>query len=326
MVEKKRILITGGAGFIGHHIVEHFRVNRPDWELFILDRLSYAGSLERLTQWHTDDHVHFIFHDFRAELPDSLLQRLGTIDVIVHSGAETHVDRSLTNPGEFVTSNVIGTFNMLQAARRLDARIILVSTDEVYGPALNGVDHKEGDPFSPSNPYSATKAGSESLAFAWAKSFGVKVTISNTMNNFGERQHPEKFIPMTLALCLAGKEVNIHASPDGVPGSRKWLHARNHADALMFIIDWGLEGKYHIAGIEKSNLEIARLISEYGKTTLNYRFVDFHSSRLGHDLRYSLDDSKIRALGWTPPVGFYDSLRRTIEWTLRPENLKWLKG
>lgn len=317
--------MTGGAGFIGHHIVEHFRINRPDWDLIILDRLTYAGRLERLRNWRNDPKVRFILHDFRAPLQDGLRSSLRNIDVVLHCGAETHVDRSIDDPESFVQSNVVGTFHMLQAARALGARFIQVSTDEVYGPAAVGVSHKEGDPYNPSNPYSATKAGAESLVKAWSKTYGLRVAITNTMNNFGERQHPEKFIPMVLRSILrAGDFVKIHTSPEGVIGSRKWLHARNHADGLMFVIDRGLEGQFNIAGDEYSNLEIAEMVARAaGKDKIPYRLVDFHSSRPGHDLRYSLDCSKLASLGWKPPVPFGESLERTVRWTLFHQ--EWLE-
>ncbi len=317
-----RILITGGAGFIGHHVVEHVRMNRPDWDIVVLDGLTYAGVLERLHRWCDDPQVRFIYHDFRATLQSSLLQQLGRVDVILHAGAETHVGRSLTSPSDFVSSNVVGTFNMLEAARQLEARFVLVSTDEVYGPAPEGMDFSEGAPHQPSNPYSATKAGAECLALAWEKSFGVPVTIGNSMNNFGERQHPEKFIPLALKAILEERTVQIHVGSDGTMGSRKWLHARNHADALMFLIDGKHTGQYHITGEERTNLEIAQLIAEFAGKPLKYQLHNLHNSQPGHDLRYGLCDNKIRELGWKPPVSFLESLERTVKWTVAHQ--EWL--
>jgi dTDP-glucose 4,6-dehydratase len=322
----KRVLLTGGAGFIGAHIVEHLHKN-TDWEIVILDRLSYAGNLERLAQFRGDQRSKFVFHDFRGEFSASTLYSLGRIDYIIHNGAETHVDNSLIEPELFVQSNVIGTMNVLEAARKLNVeRFILVSTDEVHGPAPAGVDFTEGAEIRPSNPYSASKASAEALSFAWWKSFDVPVIRTRTMNIFGERQHPEKFVPMCIRKILDGETVTIHGNRQQI-GSRKWLHARNQADALLFLLKRGEVGEtYHIAGVEKSNFEMASLIASAVGKKLDYRLLDFHSARPGHDLRYSLDDSKLRSLGWEPPVGFTDSIERTVEWTSRSENSMWLQG
>lgn len=322
----KRVLLTGGAGFIGAHIVEHLHKN-TDFEIVILDRLTYAGNLERLAQFRGDPRIQCVFHDFRGEFSSATLYSLGKIDYIIHNGAETHVDSSLVDPALFVHSNVIGTMNVLEAARKLNVeRFILVSTDEVHGPAPAGVDFTEEAEIRPSNPYSASKASAEALSFAWWKSFNVPVVRTRTMNIFGERQHPEKFIPMCIRKILVGETVTIHGNRQQI-GSRKWLHARNQADALLFLLTHGEVGEtYHIAGVEKSNFEMASLIASAVGKKLDYRLLDFHSARPGHDLRYSLDDTKLRNLGWEPPVQFADSIERMVEWTCRPENAMWIQG
>jgi dTDP-glucose 4,6-dehydratase len=319
-----RVLLTGGAGFIGAHIVEHLHKN-TDWEIVILDRLSYSGSLERLAQYRGDKRLKYVFHDFRAEFSATTLHALGQIDFIIHNGAETHVDTSLTDPALFVQSNVVGTMNVLEAARKLKVkRFLYVGTDEVHGPAPNGTDFKEDAEIKPSNPYSASKASAEALAYAWWKSFNVPVIRTRTMNIFGERQNPEKFIPMCIRKVICGETVTIHGNMKQI-GSRKWLHARNQADAILFLLRNGEIGEtYHIAGIEKTNLEMAKLIAEALGQRLKFELLDFHSARPGHDLRYSLDDSKLRALGWKPPVEFAESLQRMVEWTSQPENAMWL--
>jgi dTDP-glucose 4,6-dehydratase len=318
-----RCLITGGAGFIGSHLIEHLYKN-TDWEVLTLDRLTYAASLDRLAQFKTggemgDGRVRFHFHDIRASLNPQLLSQLAPVDYIIHCAAESHVENSLKDPLVFVQSNVQGTFNMLEAAQALQVkRFVMVSTDEVFGPAPTGVNYKEEDRFSPSNPYSATKAGAECLAMAWAKSFGLPLVLTRTMNNFGERQHPEKFVPMVMKRVSSGEAVTIHCQRIGgatVIGSRKWLHARNHADAILFLLKSGELGAFHIAGDELSNLEMADRIAYMMGRKMNYQLVDFHSSRPGHDLRYSLDDSKIRKLGWKPPLNLNESLEKTIVWT-----------
>ena len=324
-----KVLITGGAGFSGAHICEHL-LHNTDWELLVLDRLSYAGSLERLLDARRDfgKRIKFVYHDFRAEFPKPVLNELEGIKMVIHNGAETHVERSLIDPEPFVLSNVVGTMHVLNACRELGPRqVIYVSTDEVFGPAPIGINFKEHDPVHPSNPYSAAKAGGEALAYSYCKAFKLPVTITRTMNMFGERQHPEKFVPLCIKKILKGEKLIIHAASDFRIGSRKWLHARNQADALLFLLDRPqatIGRTFHIAGDERNNLEIAQLVAKYVNKPLNYELLNFHQTRPGHDLRYSLDDTKLRSLGWRPPVEFEESMRRTIEWTLQPENLKWI--
>lgn len=321
----KSVLITGGAGFCGAHICEHFLVN-TDWDVIVLDRLSYAGSLARLADLRMSypERLKVVFHDFRAQYPTSVLHSLRDVRWIIHNGAETHVDRSLIDAEPFVASNVTGTMWTLEAARRLNIeRFVHISTDEVFGPAPDGIDFKETDTLKPSNPYSASKAGAEALAFSYWNSHKLPVTITRTMNLFGERQHPEKFIPMTIGKVLRGEMVNIHGAGLTI-GSRKWLHARNQADALLFLLTkTEISGEtYHIGGEERTNLQIAELIADYLGQALNYRVADSH--RPGHDSRYSLDDSKLKALGWKAPVNFCDSLLKTVEWSAHPDNKYWL--
>ncbi len=318
----KRILLTGAAGFVGHHVCDHLVAN-TDWKIVGLDRLTYAGKLSRLAHI-PKDRLEFVFHDFRAEFPDSVLRQLGHIDYIIHNGAETHVDNSLREPEVFVQSNVLGTFHVLEAARIIGCqKFVFTSTDEVFGPAPEGISYKENDPVKPTNPYSASKAGAEALCYSYFKSFDVPVIITRTMNVFGERQHPEKFVPLVMRKILRGESVPIHASPEGVSGSRHWIHARNQADAILFLLDVGCPGEtYHIAGDERTNFDMANWIANYMGSELKFQFVDANSHRKGHDLRYALSDAKLRGLGWKPHVSFGESLRRTVSWTLR--NREWL--
>lgn len=322
----KRVLLTGGSGFVGSHIVAHLMEN-TDWHIAVLDRLNYAGSLERLAHYKGDPRVEWIFHDFRAEFPASVMHRLEGTDFVIHNGAESHVDRSITDPEPFVMSNVVGTMRVLDAAKRLGIeRLLYTSTDEVLGPAPSGIDFCEDAPILPSNPYSAAKAGGEALVYAYFKSYGLPCVTSRTMNLFGQRQHAEKMVPMTIRKVLHGETVTVHGNKD-VIGSRKWLHARNQADAILFLLQAGEEvlgNTYHVAGVERTNLEIAELIAGYMGKPLRYELLDFHSVRLGHDRRYSLCDDRIRQLGWHTPVDFLTSLQSTVEWSLRSENLKWL--
>lgn len=337
MTNKIKCLISGGAGFIGSHMVEHFIVN-TNWELVILDGLTYAGDLNRIVDSGCDlSRVKFVYHDIRAQLNERIQKEIGNVDFVIHTAAETHVGNSLVDVEPFVYTNVVGTYNMLELARRLHEKGVLkkyiqISTDEVFGPAPAGTDWKEWDRLYPSNPYSATKAGGDCLALAYEKSFGLPVTITRTMNNFGERQHPEKFVPMIIKYILEGRTIKIHGeNKDGAwkAGSRKWLHARNHVDAVLFLLDNMSESDVAkekivnvVGDVEVSNLEMVQLIESIMGKTADWEWMDFHSSRPGHDLRYSLDGTLLFSLGWNPPISFKESMEKAIKWTIN--NPKYL--
>lgn len=330
----KSILITGGAGFAGHHLVEHILKN-TDWSVVVLDKLSYASSgFDRLRdiKAFTDERVKSFATPLDRLNEDGIMQEIGDVNYVVHMAAETHVDNSITNPYSFVESNVIGTFHVLEFARKLKnlEKFIYFSTDEVFGPAPAGTNYKEWDRYNSGNPYSATKAGGEELALAWANTFKLPVFVTHTMNLYGERQHPEKYIPLVIKKVLAGDRVFIHGTPDKKrSGSRFYIHCRNMSAAVLHLINnipyEGKADKFNIVGEkEATNLEVAQLIAGFLGKPLNYEIVDFHSSRPGHDLRYALDGSKMRSLGWAPPVSFEDSLQKTVEWNLDPANKRWL--
>lgn len=325
---REAVCVTGGAGFSGAHLCQHI-LDNSNLDVVVLDRLTYAGSLERLQDVRRDygQRLRFVFHDFRAAYPSSVLHALSDCRTIIHNGAETHVERSLSDPETFCQSNVIGTLQTLQAAITLQCEHFLyVSTDEVLGAAPEGVDYDELAQIRPSNPYSASKAGGEAMAFAYWKAFGLPVTVSRTMNLFGERQHPEKFVPMTIRKLLNAQPLTIHGNAQGHSGARKWLHARNQASALLFLLHQPAKGEtFHIAGEERTNLAIAEIVADEIRTDFAFEMVDFHATRPGHDFRYSLSDAKLRALGWFPPVPFEESLRRTVAWSIRPENRYWLE-
>jgi len=334
----EKILVTGACGFIGHHFVEHLLKN-TDWDIVVLDRLNYAGTLDRLRDIKAFDEnrVQLFVADFTLPVTENLAKEIGGVDYIVHMGAETHVDNSIEDPWPFINSNVIGTYRMLEFAKSqpLLKKFLYFSTDEVFGPAPSGVWYKEGDRHNPSNPYSAAKSGGEQLCIAYANTYKIPILITNTMNVFGERQHPEKFIPLSVKKVLSGEEVIIHSNKEKTKaGSRFYIHARNVSDAVLFLLLKSSEtldihdpgkGKYNIVGEKEiDNLSLAKLIAKILDKPLRYQMIDFHSSRPGHDLRYALDDRKMRSFGWSPPVGVEKSLEKTIQWMLLPENKRWL--
>lgn len=357
MGDHMRVLITGGAGFAGHHLVEHL-LETTDWHLVVLDSLTYAGRTDRLTDCagYDPDRVSVLWHDLRAPIHGHLDQRIGDISAVLHLAAESHVDRAIADPVPFVRNNVDVTLNLLEWARGRElSHFVQVSTDEVYGPAKAGQRHVEWDPIVPSNPYAASKAAQEAIAVSYWRTYGVPVVISNTMNMFGERQHIEKFVPKVVRAVLRGETVPLHARPitSGLfsvqldtdsdrapvenpvrwePSSRHWLHARNHADALRWIVTDTTPAAYpaadrpdrwHVAGGELDVLQMAERIAHAAGRPLKCEFVDYHASRPGHDHRYALDPSKIHAAGWKPPIDLDESLARTVRWML--QHPEWLR-
>ena len=325
----KRILVTGGCGFIGHHLVEHLLKN-TDWSIIVLDKLSYASNgFDRLRDIESYDatRVEVFTIDLDQPVSHGVAKEIGSIQHIVHMAAETHVDNSIRDPSSFVVSNVLGTAHILDYARTLSGleRVLYFSTDEVFGPAPPEVEFREWDCYNSSNPYAATKAGGEELALAYANTYKLPVLISHCMNVFGERQHTEKFIPLVIRKILLNETVTIHADANKTKsGSRRWIHARNVANAVQFILERGkVRDKYNITGErEADNLYIAKFIASVIGKPLLYEMTDYHSARPGHDLRYAMSGQKMKDMGWIPQKPFEDSLRRTVEWTL--DNKKWI--
>ena len=310
-----RVLVTGAAGFAGSHIAEEMIDQGHD--VVSLDCLTYAGRLDNLAHLPAN-RIKSVWCDFSAPISDGVLKEIGQVDHVIHNGAESHVLRSFSYPRTFVMSNVIGTLNVLEAARKLNPKkFIYVSTDEVFGPAL-GKSFKENDPLQPTNPYAATKASGEFLAYSYFRSFGLPVVISRTMNMFGERQHPEKCVPLMIRKILRGEPVPVHAvetDRQWISGARHWLHARNQANALAFLLNWGVPGeKYNIGGEERRNIEIFQIIARTIGVLAQYEWA--HPLGPVHDFDYCLDDTKIRAMGWKPPRDFEESLRETVRWTV----------
>jgi len=330
-----RVLITGAAGFLGAHIVEHLLVN-TDWDIVCLDSFHHKGVAERIadsTYYQANkDRVSVVTHDLTAPLSRMAMTKIGRVDYIINAASQSHVDRSIDDPVPFAQNNMNLMLNMLQYARLAHPSVFIqISTDEVYGPAPDGTKHKEWASILPSNPYSGSKAAQEAMCIAYWRTYGVPVVITNTMNLIGERQDPEKFVPMVMKKVLAGEEMVIHGTPDNI-GSRFYIHCRNQADGLLFILknlkpakypDTDRPDRYNIVGEkEMNNLEMAELIAKLLDKPLKYRFEDFHKTRPGHDRRYALDGKKLADLGWQPPIDLETSLKRTVDWTL--ENREWL--
>lgn len=307
----RTLLVTGGAGFIGSNFVHHIVRTTGD-HVIILDKLTYAGNKGSLTELPAN-RTEFVVGDIcDAELVDELVSRS---DAVVHYAAESHNDNSLAGPGVFVQTNIVGTFTLLEAARKYDVRFHHVSTDEVYGdldlddPAR----FTESTAYQPSSPYSSTKAGSDHLVRAWVRSFGVQATLSNCSNNYGPYQHIEKFIPRQITNLIDGVRPRLYGSGANV---RDWIHAEDHSSAVARILERGRIGETYLIGAdgEKSNKEVVELLLPlFGRTADDY---DLVADRPGHDLRYAIEWSKLRdELGWVPLYSDFDSgLEATVQW------------
>lgn len=334
----KTILITGGAGFIGHHIISKL-LKETELNVVTLDRLDFSGNLNRLQEIVSDEYKHrfkYVFHDLKSEINPLLAKQIGKVEYIAHVAAGSHVNRSIEDPLSFVYDNVVGTCNILNFARSLDSldKFIYFSTDEVFGSAPEGISYVEEARYNSTNPYSASKAGGEELTVAFNNTYNLPACISHTMNVFGERQHPEKFIPYVMNCVLKGKTVNIHSNPTlDKAGSRFYIHAEDVADAVIHMLTCDLSSipvvdrikchKFNIVGsTELDNLELAQYIASVLNKPLKYKMVDYHTDRPGHDIRYALNGEKTqRILGWQPH-SVYDRLEQVIKWTLT--NDRWL--
>ncbi|HEX5798179.1 MAG TPA: dTDP-glucose 4,6-dehydratase [Candidatus Saccharimonadales bacterium] len=307
-----RILVTGGAGFIGSNFVHHIYKERPDWHITVLDLLTYAGNLANL-EGLDESRVKFVKGDICD--PEAVDGAVKDCDAVVHFAAESHVDNSVSGPLPFVQSNVVGTFQVLEAVRKYDKRLHHISTDEVYGD-LELDDTKkftEDTPYNPSSPYSATKAGSDHLVQAWIRTFGIKATMSNCSNNYGPYQHVEKLIPRQVTEILEGRKPKLYGEGRNV---RDWIHAEDHSSGILAILEKGKTGETYLIGAngEKDNKSVIRLILKLmGKSPDDFEQV---KDRPGHDLRYAIDSSKIRnELGWEPKYSDFEAgLSDTIEW------------
>ena len=322
MFSPKRIIVTGGCGFIGSNFVHWVYNNAPNVEIIVLDKLTYAGNIENIADL-SQTRVKFVHGDIcDVKLLDEIVPG---IDAIVHFAAESHNDNSIADPTPFLQTNVFGTFSLLQACKKYDVRLHHVSTDEVYGDlALDDPNRfTEKTPYKPSSPYSSTKAASDMLVRAWARTYGIKTTISNCSNNYGPFQHIEKFIPRQITNILCNIKPKLYGNGQNV---RDWIHTEDHSSAVWTILTRGELGETYLIGAdgEKNNLEVMRAILK--NMDLAEDDFDWVNDRPGHDLRYAIDSTKLRReLGWQPEhTDFDEGLKKTIEWY--KDNKSWWEG
>lgn len=335
----KRVLLTGVGGAIGVHVLAHI-MHETDWDVVGIDSFNHLGYFDRLTEVtknHPDwlPRIQIIRHDLTAPFTPRQIKKLGLINHIINLASLSDVQGSIDDPVPFIRNNTELMLTMLELARQIEPEVFLhFSTDEVYGPTSVDGGHKEWDTILPSNPYSASKAAQEAIAIAYWRSYGVPLIITNTMNNFGEMQGATKYPAMVQNNVSSGKTTTVHAAADGQIGTRYYLHSRNTADAVIFILKnlpptphqpghIDRPDRYNIVGDKQvNNLELAETIANLMGEVLRYELVDFHSKQPGHDLHYGLDGQKLADLGWKSPLSFEESLKNTIDWQRRhPE---WL--
>ncbi len=305
-----KLLVTGGAGFIGSNFIHYWLKQHPQDRVVNLDALTYAGHLESLKDVEGNPNYTFIQGDITSE--EDVEKAMEGVDIVVHFAAESHVDRSVIDPMAFVKTNVLGTAVLLQEAlKQKIKRFHHVSTDEVFGELkFDDSPFNEKTPYSPRTPYSASKAGSDHLVRAYFETYGLPITITNCANNFGPYHDPEKLIPRFITNLLESKKIPLMGNGENV---RTWLYVVDHARAIETVLEKGKVGEtYCVGGEEKTNMEVTKMLLKLlGK---DESFIEQVEHRLGHDLRYAIDDSKLRQLGWKPEHNFEDWLKETVEW------------
>lgn len=332
---KKHILITGGAGFIGSHLVRHFVNKYPDYHIYNLDALTYAGNLENLKSVEKAGNYTFIKGDIRDEIFIDQLFKEKRFEAVIHLAAESHVDRSIHSPLDFAKTNILGTMTLLNAFKDLwegdfkDKLFYHISTDEVYGALGNEGLFTEKTSYAPNSPYSASKAASDHFVRAYGETYDLPFVISNCSNNYGPYQFPEKLIPLTINNILEGKPLPIYGKGENI---RDWLYVEDHTEAIDLIFHKGKRGEtYNIGGLnEKTNIELVKLICGLMDDKLGQpkgtsaKLIRFVSDRPGHDFRYAIDASKIqKELGWKSKTGFENGLEKTVDWYL--EHRDWVE-
>jgi dTDP-glucose 4,6-dehydratase len=327
-----KILVTGGAGFIGSAVVRH--AVRAGHSVINLDALTYAANLANVQPVANSPHYLFEHADIRDRAALDRIFALHLPDAVMHLAAESHVDRSIDGPGDFVETNITGTFNLLEAARAYwvrqgkpeDFRFHHISTDEVYGTLGPTGQFTEDTPYAPNSPYSASKAASDHLVRSWHETYGLPVVVTNCSNNYGPYHFPEKLIPVVILKALAGEPIPVYGAGENV---RDWLYVEDHADALLTVLTKGAVGRtYNIGGEnERRNIDLVRTIctildEKRPKATPYADQITFVTDRPGHDLRYAIDPTRIRTeLGWRPSVTVEEGLARTVQWYL--DNEAW---
>jgi dTDP-glucose 4,6-dehydratase len=320
-VSRKKILVTGGAGFIGGNFVQYMVDKYPQYDIYNLDLLTYAGDLTKHKHIETKDNYYFVKADIAERETIMALFEKEKFEYVVHFAAESHVDRSITDPGIFVQTNVLGTQILLDAARAVEiTKFVHVSTDEVYGELDfdPSTFFTEETPLQPNSPYSASKASSDLLVRAYHETFGLPVSITRCSNNYGPYHFPEKLIPLTISRVL--NEHNVPVYGDG-KNIRDWLHVNDHCAAIDLVMHEGVNGEvYNVGGHnEKTNLEVVKtIIKTLGKSE---ELIEFVKDRLGHDKRYAIDPTKLEELGWKPTYNFETGIAQTIQWYL--DNKEW---
>lgn len=317
----KKIVVTGGAGFIGGNFVQYMVDKYPDYHIFNLDLLTYAGDLTKHQSIQGKVNYHFIKADIADHETITALFQKEKFDFVVHFAAESHVDRSITDPGVFVRTNVLGTQVLLDAAKKIGVtKFVHISTDEVYGELdFNPTTFfTEETPLQPNSPYSASKASSDLLVRAYHETYGLSVNITRCSNNYGPYHFPEKLIPLTISRVLNDQKVPVYGDGKNV---RDWLHVQDHCAAIDLVLHKGVNGEvYNIGGHnERTNLEVVKtIIHTLGKSE---NLIEFVKDRLGHDKRYAIDPTKLEQLGWKPTYTFETGIAQTIQWYL--ENKEW---
>ena len=305
----KTVLVTGGAGFIGSNYVEYHLEKYPEDKVRVLDKLTYAGRPENLKEFESNENYSFV----QADICDrqAIEQAIKGVDRIIHFAAESHVDRSIEGQTEFLNTNIMGTYNLLEAAKAENVeKFLMISTDEVYGSVEEG-SSKEDDELKPRNPYSASKAAADRLAYSYFATYNLPVLVTRASNNYGPKQFPEKVIPLFITNLLTGKKVPLYGDGKNV---RDWLYVKDHCSAVDTVVNKGKEGEtYNVGGgCELQNVELTHIILE--ELGFGEEKIEYVQDRLGHDRRYSLDSGKIEALGWKPEHDFRQALRKTIDW------------